>query len=53
MKHIIQGQLKDYHIYYEKQIDTSIVNPNKTSQIVSHFTNNNDPTAQYIKSCEK
>ncbi|CAB4438551.1 unnamed protein product [Rhizophagus irregularis] len=35
---------RQYRVYYDKQTNTGSINPNKASQIVSHFTNNNDPT---------
>ncbi|GET00274.1 hypothetical protein GLOIN_2v1774894 [Rhizophagus clarus] len=35
---------RQYHVYYKKQTNTGIINSNKASQIVSHFTNNNDST---------
>ncbi|RGB43843.1 hypothetical protein C1646_749257 [Rhizophagus diaphanus] len=44
---------RQYRVYYDKQTNTGSINPNKASQIVSHFTNNNDPTVHYIKPREK
>ncbi|EXX73794.1 hypothetical protein RirG_057140 [Rhizophagus irregularis DAOM 197198w] len=44
---------RQYRVYYDKQTNTGNINPNKASQIVSHFTNNNDPTVHYIKPREK
>ncbi|CAB4438477.1 unnamed protein product [Rhizophagus irregularis] len=35
---------RQYRVYYDKQTNTESINPNKASQIVSYFTNNNDPT---------
>ncbi|GET57533.1 hypothetical protein GLOIN_2v1762423 [Rhizophagus irregularis DAOM 181602=DAOM 197198] len=44
---------RQYRVYDDKQTNTGSINPNKASQIVSHFTNNNDPTIYYIKPREK